>query len=465
MQMAVKKPVAAVFDIGKTNKKVFLFDEAYRIVREETKRFDEVMDDEGFPCEDLDALSQWIQDRFRHFLHSDEFDLKTVNFSAYGASFVHLGADGKPVAPLYNYLKSYPDDLQTQFYALYGGEERLCMETSSPAMGFLNTGLQLYWLKHRKPAIFKKIRRSLPLPQYCSYLFTGQACTEITYLGSHSALWDFRRNDFHRWVREEGLYGLFGPFYKGDEAIPIEWGGRPVMVGPGLHDSSAALIPYLVSFPGPFAIISTGTWCISLNPFNRELPDAEELGKGCLAYLSYQGQPVKAAMLFAGNDHAVQAARIAAYFGVSPDFYQEVEWDPSLIDGLQHTKQLAKMAERPFLGGIQPSVFAKRDLSLFASPEEAYHALLFDIVGQQAVSTGLILAQAPVERIFVDGGFCRNSIYMQLLNRAFLRQEVLAASMAQATALGAALAIHDHWNRQPVPASLIELKNYRTEPN
>ena len=34
------------------------------------------------------------------------------------------GEDGKPVAPLYNYLKPYPDELSQKFYSKYGGEEK-----------------------------------------------------------------------------------------------------------------------------------------------------------------------------------------------------------------------------------------------------------------------------------------------------------------------------------------------------
>ena len=51
----------------------------------------------------------------------------------------------------------------------------------------------------------------------------------------------------------------------------------PCKVGIGLHDSSAALIPYLVNFSMPFVLISTGTWCISMNPFSKTALTAEEL--------------------------------------------------------------------------------------------------------------------------------------------------------------------------------------------
>ncbi|MCW3114682.1 MAG: carbohydrate kinase, partial [Segetibacter sp.] len=69
-----------------------------------------------------------------------------------------------------------------------------------------------------------------------------------------------------------------------------------------------------------------------------------------------------------------------------------------------------------------------------------------------------------VKRMFVDGGFSKNSIYMNLLAEAFPGMEVFAASMAQATALGTALAIHRSWNDKPVPNDLIELKYY-SSPN
>jgi glycerol kinase len=60
----------------------------------------------------------------------------------------------------------------------------------------------------------------------------------------------------------------------------------------------------------------------------------------------------------------------------------------------------------------------------------------------------------------VDGGFSKNNIYMNLLARAFPQIEVYAASMAQATALGAAVAIHQHWNTKALPNDIIELKYY-----
>ncbi|HEX5024696.1 MAG TPA: FGGY-family carbohydrate kinase, partial [Agriterribacter sp.] len=65
-----------------------------------------------------------------------------------------------------------------------------------------------------------------------------------------------------------------------------------------------------------------------------------------------------------------------------------------------------------------------------------------------------------VKRIFVDGGFGKNTLYMQLLAEAFPGIEVYAASIAQSTALGTALAIHPHWNTQPATSDTIKLVYY-----
>jgi hypothetical protein len=48
-----------------------------------------------------------------------------------------------------------------------------------------------------------------------------------------------------------------------------------------------------------------------------------------------------------------------------------------------------------------------------------------------------------------------------LLATAFPTVEVFAANIAQASAMGAAMAIHDHWNTHPLPTDIIELKYYK----
>ena len=101
--------VVAIFDIGKTNKKVFLFNENYKIVWEKSVNLEETKDEDGFPCEDIEVLKNWILDRLSEIKELKDYVLKAINFSTYGASFVYIDENGKVLTPLYNYLKEYPD--------------------------------------------------------------------------------------------------------------------------------------------------------------------------------------------------------------------------------------------------------------------------------------------------------------------------------------------------------------------
>lgn len=462
--MQTRMPVTAVFDIGKTNKKLLVFDECYNVVKEAIIRFDEIADDDGFPCEDLEALGRWVLEQFRQLKKDPGLQLKAVNFSTYGASVVYLDKEGKQVGYLYNYLKPYPGELQNIFEQERGGAASFSMETCTPLMGHLNTGMQLYWMKKKKQDLLHKVAHVLHFPQYLSYLITGKMVTEMTHLGCHSGMWNFRENRYHTWLAAEGLLEKLAPITPGSHAVNVknEDTGEPIAVGTGLHDSSAAVIPYLQHFPDPFMILSTGTWSISLNPFNQTLPNATELSGGCLSYLSYTGAPVKASMLFAGNDHDLQVKRIATYFDSSPGFYKSVKPDREILEQLLSDPHPARASEEAaaITNATTPSRFRFRELQQYRNAAAAYHQLVADIVTQQKASSAMVLDDGAPRQLFVDGGFCKNELYMQLLSAAFPQMKVCAATMVQGTALGAALALHHHWNRKPLAADLVHLQNY-----
>ena len=446
-----RQPVIAILDIGKTNKKSFLIDEHYRIVWENSCRFQETSDEDGDPCEDVKALGAWVHQSLQEMLALPQYEVKAVNCSAYGASFVLIDENGQVTAPLYNYLKTYPAELHRQFFRDYNNDGSLPGLTASPVLGSLNSGLQLYRLKYLQPERYKAVRYALHLPQYISYLLTGKPVADITSIGCHTMLWNFREQQYHEWLHKEGIINKLPPLFPSDGVMPVQINGVDCLAGGGLHDSSAALIPYLATFTEPFALISTGTWCITLNPLNNSPLTAAELEQDCLCYLEYQGRPVKASRLFAGQEHELQTARLATHFGVAPDHYKQVEFDPLL----------ARELETP----VAPSLshFAARPLDDFSSYEKAYHQLMLDLVAAQLKSAQLVLDNTPVKRIFVDGGFGRNPLFMHLLAAAFPHLEVYAASVAQATAVGAALAVHRHWNHRTLPGDLVALKYYKAE--
>jgi len=451
-----KIPVIAIFDVGKTNKKLLLFNEQYELLQEDSRPMEEINDEDSFPCDDVMALTSWIKESYTVLLHSERYAIKGINFSGYGASFVYLDEEGKVMLPLYNYLKPFPRNLLESFYTKYGGEELLASQTASPVLGSLNSGMQVYRLKEERPEVFSKVAAALHLPQYLSYTLTGALHTDITSIGCHTNLWDFTRQHYHRWVTEEQVDGKFPAIKDCTEQAGATADGIPV--GGGLHDSSAALIPYLASFTEPFVLLSTGTWCITLNPFNAQPLTIPELKSDCLCYLTYKGKPVKASRLFAGNEHEQQVKRLAAHFEKEADYYKSVKADPLLLRKYPMDYEALKQLQTEALPMV--SVFGERDLADFGSYEEAYHLLIADLMALQVQSSWLVMKDTSVKKIFVDGGFSKNPIYMQLLAAAFPEMEVYAATVAQASSLGAAMAIHAIWNTQTLPSSLVQLRKY-----
>lgn len=451
-------PVVAVFDIGKTNKKLLLYDEQYQIVREESVQLKETVDEDGDACEDILRLGEWVRDALGKVGTSPEFDLKALNIAAYGASFVHLDGQGKLLTPLYDYMKPYPSDLKERFYQTYGGEERVSLQTASPVLGSLNSGMQIYRLKYQKPDLFTRVKYSFHLPQYISWLFTGQASSDITSIGCHTLLWDFTKQDYHDWVGAEGIATRLPPLKSSAGVVQVLREGQSVAVGTGLHDSSAALIPYLVHNTEPFILLSTGTWSISLNPFNHNSLTAAELKKDCLCYLDYQGNPVKASRLFAGHQHEAGVKQLADHFLVDPEYYKHVRYDPGIAMTLRSRQESLQYHEEIDSGGAIPG---SRDPSHPKTYEEGYHQLVHELVTRQVESTNLVYGEnSGVTRIFVDGGFSQNAVFMNLLASAYRDREVYAASVPHATSLGAAVSVHSHWNSKPLAANLIMLKKY-----
>ncbi|OIR12913.1 rhamnulokinase [mine drainage metagenome] len=444
-----KISVIAIFDVGKTNKKLLLFDKEYKLVFEEARTFEEIKDEDGFPCEDINAVTVWIKNSIKYLLNNERFSISAINFSAYGASFVYLDEKLNTILPLYNYLKPLSNKLKEKFYKDYGGESVFAKQTASPVLGNLNSGMQLYRLKHEKTETFSKIKHALHLPQYLSFILTGKLFSDITSIGCHTNLWNFQKNKYHDWVRNERIDTILPPI-KSNEEITGYY-NKTIPIGLGIHDSSAALIPYLSSFTEPFVLISTGTWSISLNPFNHSPLTDDELRQDCLCYLSYKADPVKASRLFAGHEHEQQIKRLSEHFNKQSEYFETVQFDSKLLNDINFiTNDVVR----------KQSSFVSRDLNIFYTYEEAYHQLMADIVYQQVCSTNLILKGTEVQQIFVDGGFSKNSVYMNLLAREFPKMKIFAASVPQASAVGAALVIHKYWNNNPVPSDLINLKNY-----
>lgn len=388
-------PVILIFDVGKTNKKLFLFNINYEIVFESSTQFEELLDEDGFPCDDIIAITEWIKNSIDELRGNNVYEIKAIHYSGYGASFVYIDEEGKAIEPIYNYLKPFKASTKKLFEDNYGDIDRICLETASPDLDNLNSGLQLYRIKIEQPELYKKIKWALHLPQYLHFVVTGEVYTDLTSIGCHTMLWNFNENTYHHWVFAEGINEKFPPIHQ----------------NVGLHDSSSALIPYLSAFKEDFVLISTGTWCISLNPFNHSILTKEELKGDTLCFKSIAGNSVKASRVFIGKEHEVEVKKLSALYPNKIDF------------------------------------------------DKAYEQFMEEIVDKQVQSTNLIL-QSSTKKIFVDGGFSKNEYYLRGLALAYPEIEIYSSTIAQASAIGAALVVHESWNPNPKPTNLIELRRY-----
>lgn len=430
-----KTKVTAVFDIGKTNKKFFLFDANFQEVYKEYTQFDEIKDEDGFPTENLPALQQWLKELFDRILSAENYDIKAINFSTYGASFVHIDKDGKVLTPLYNYLKPIPESFIAEFYNTH---KNVSVETASPKAGLLNSGLQLYWLKKTKPELYKKIKYSLHFPQYLSYLFTGIPLSEYTSLGSHTLLWDYKKNDYHDWVYQEKINEVFPPIVSTQTSINMNYNRGKIKIGVGIHDSSAALLPYLFSKNKPFLLLSTGTWSISLNPNNNERLTADDLNNNCLNYMQIDGRRVKATRFFMGNEYKLQVKKLSTHYGKEYGYHKEVKFDADIyLELIKNTTSHFKF-EGINLKREQPK---ETTLKPFKTFEEAFHKLMIELMELQIATVKMAIGDTSIKKIYIDGGFTDNDIFVKLMGYHFKEYKVRTTKSPLGSALGACMVL------------------------
>jgi sugar (pentulose or hexulose) kinase len=433
------KQVIAVFDIGKTNKKLLLFDTNFKVVYQHEQKFPVITDEDGFECDDIDLITNWIAKSLEELILKSEFELVAVNFSTYGASLMFLDEEGKRLTPVYNYLKEVAPAISDDLFTEYGGKDEFCRKTASPALGMLlNSGIQMLWLQKERQEVFRKVKSILHFPQYLTQKLTGEVVSEPTSIGCHTFMWDFDHQNYHPWIADKG-FTMPVPITN-DVVFPVTILGKNIKVGTGIHDSSASLAPYLKGSSAKFILISTGTWCINMNPFNKEPLTAEQLDQDCLCYLSPDKAQVKSSRLFMGHFHEVWAERLGKFFNVESDEFKRVNRNNELITDIQQ-KYMGSVyfpnGKESFDEGLKTV-----DLAIFESYEEAYTKLVIDLTALCATAIRLVIPEADeTELLYISGGFARNSIFIELLKQQFPSKRVLISEIDNSSALGAALVI------------------------
>jgi L-fuculokinase len=417
----------AVFDLGKTNIKVVVFDRGGAVLAERSAPNAPLAADAQWPYLKLDTEGSWsfLVGALKEF--GLRHPIEAISTTTHGCAGVLMGRDGVAAPPL-----DYEFDGFAAVDADYDAARPPYEETRSPRLPRgLNLGREIFYLERRFPAQFEQATAFLTYPQYFSWRLSGVMASEVTSLGAHTDLWRPNERGLSSMVDRLGWRRLFPPMRKAWDTLGTlrpevtEATGLPpgVRVVCGAHDSNASLVPHLVSRRDPFTVISTGTWVIimAVGGKGRLDPNAD-----MLANVDVRGEPVPTARFMGGREFAVLAGEAPA----DPD---EADVSAMVASGALAFPAFSDQGG-PFAGRIgriegQAPVTPKARAAL---------ATLY-----AALMTAHLLErlEAPGDLI-VEGGFTRSPAFAAVLVRLMPGRRVVVAPMSAGAAAGAALLAH-----------------------
>ena len=426
----------AVFDVGKTNVKLIVFDPDGRVVAERSQPNASLPPDASWPYLRLDTESAWA---FLLLALKDigvRAEIDAISVSAHGGSCVLVGDDGDAL-PAMDFEFDGLSAVDAEYDALRAPFE----ESLSPLLPRgLNAGRQIFYFERTFPADFARARAVLGYAQYWSWRLSGVMASEVTALGAHSDLWRPRGGGLSSLVERAGWTRLFPPLRKAWETLgPLKpeiaaATGLPanVRVICGAHDSNAALVPYIASRTDPFTVISTGTWVIIMAVGGKGTLDP---AADMLANVDVMGRPVPTARLMGGREFAVLA-------GDTPAEAKEPDVAAIVASGVMAMPAFTDLGgpyagRKGWIEGGPPSTPVER-----AALATLYSALM--------TARMLEWLDAPGD-ILVEGGFNRTPAYSGVLAALMPGRTVLVAAASGAAAGAAMLA---RWGEPHEPPEL-----------
>jgi hypothetical protein len=242
----------------------------------------------------------------------------------------------------------------------------------------------------------------------------------------------------------------------GTTVSDMEFEGKTIRTGYGINDSSAALLPYFAATKEQFILISAGKWCVFMNPFNTEPPEAGQVKGTALCSVSVNGRQIKSSQFLLGQIHDMNVARLDDYFGVTREHYKTIR-----IKSKKISRLLAGRRGRVFFrhGIPQEYVDTEPGLSQFLTYADAYHQMMCDLVDVSLESYRLIIpADDMTEVVYITGGFARNDTFVRIMAARLPDKRVFTTDIADASALGAAMVIYEEAMDRRLPHIYLGLK-------
>ena len=427
----------AVFDIGKTNMKVVVFDAAGEVVAERGHPNGTLLPGARWPYRSLYTEGSWafLVRALKDF--GAQFPIEAISIAGHGAAGVLVGDKDAALRPV-----DYEFEIDGTIAAEYDKVRPPFEETLSPNLPRgLNLGRQVYYLQSRFPAEFAAVRAFLGYPQYWSWRLSGVAATEFTAMGAHTDLWRPNEGDLSSMVDTLGWRRLFPPMRKAWDTlgslrpeVAAATGLSPnVRIVCGAHDSNASLVPHLLSRRDPFTVISTGTWVIimAVGGTARLDPTAD-----MLANVDVHGRPVPTARFMGGREFSVLA-------GDAPADADEADVAAVIASGA--------LALPAFSDQGGPFAARKGVIEGDAPATPTARAALATLYSALMTAHMLRRLEAPGDLI-VEGGFTRSTAFAAVLARLMPGRRVVIAPMSAGAAAGAAMLAH--WGELHPPPRL-----------
>lgn len=423
----------AIFDIGKTNKKLIVFDDDLNPLFEDKAQIGEIVRN-GILCDDAERIVAWVKNSFQNAMR--KYDIKALSITTHGATVTYL-REGRLNFPIVSYNHDINESIRRMFYEEFGDPFSLYAITGTPPWSrLLNVGIQIYWFKKSYPEKFAETDTILFFPQYLTYELSGIKSCEVTSAGCHTYLFDFSK----RWwsfiaeklevdQRSPDFTEVWRPIGK------LTINGSEVTITPGIHDSNASILPYIARGQ-EFIFASTGTWCVFMNPYSGFNPKKEDLEQNILYYADSFGRPVKSLIFPGGYEHDHYVKLIRDRFGVSP---LGIPPNLQLLEDILKRKKdfvtpglIEKSGRFPY---SKPGIIG--DL-FYKDPESAYHILNLSLAIQSYAAVESISEGRNID-VIMQGGFANNMIYLTILSALLPDRRILRSGFSETTGLGAAL--------------------------
>ena len=92
---------------------------------------------------------------------------------------------------------------------------------------------------------------------------------------------------------------------------------------------------------------------------------------------------------------------------------------------------------------IKVSNMPKKTKITYNKFEHAYHQLMIELLALQLESIKKCIGTDTIKRLYIDGGFSNNDLYIKLLSHYFRGMKLRTTDASLGSALGAAISISD----------------------